>query len=58
MAILMNLRFWESNILINYDIDYANVKDNILPAGDDLRQDAYYQVWTALYRWQSKLNNA
>ena len=40
-----------------YDIDYANVKDNIIPAGDNLRQDAYYQVWTALYQWQSKLNN-
>lgn len=26
-------------------------KDNIVPAGNDLRKDAYYQVWTALYRW-------
>jgi len=40
-----------------HDIDYANVKDNIVPAGDDVRQDAYYQVWTALYRWQSKMNS-
>ena len=39
------------------DIDYANVKDNIVPAGDDLRQDAYYQVWTALYRWQSMIKS-
>ena len=38
-----------------HDIDYANVKDAIIPAGDNLRQDAYYQVWTALYQWQSKV---
>ncbi len=31
----------------------TNAKDNIVPAGNDLRQDAYYQVLTALYRWQS-----
>ena len=40
-----------------YDIDYANVKDNIVPVDDHLRQDAYYEIWTALYRWQSKLDN-
>jgi len=34
-------------------IDYSNVKDTIIPAGDKLRHDAYYDVWTALYRWQS-----
>jgi hypothetical protein len=39
------------------DIDYANVKDNIVPVGDDLRQDAYYEIWTVLYRWQSKIND-
>jgi hypothetical protein len=38
-----------------HDIDYANVKDAIIPVGDNLRQDAYYQVWTALYQWQSKI---
>jgi len=37
------------------DVDYANVKDKIVPAGDDLRQDAYYQVWTALYSWQTMI---
>jgi hypothetical protein len=40
-----------------YDIDYANVKDSIIPAGDNLRQDAYYQVWTALYQWQSMIHD-
>ena len=39
------------------DIDYANFKDHTLPAGDDLRKDIYYQVWTALYRWQSLLSS-
>ncbi|UCD33053.1 MAG: hypothetical protein JSW04_01670 [Desulfobacterales bacterium] len=39
-----------------FDVDYANVKDNIISAGDDLRKDAYYQVWIALYRWQSLFN--
>ena len=39
------------------DIDYANVKDNIVPVGDDLRQNAYYEIWTALYRWQSMMHN-
>jgi hypothetical protein len=48
-----------ADYLINcaFDIDYANVKDNIIPAGDDLRKDAYYHVWTALYRWQSKMSD-
>jgi hypothetical protein len=36
------------------DIDYANFKDHAVTAGDGLRKDAYYQVWTALYQWQSK----
>lgn len=39
-----------------FDIDYANVKDGIISDIDNLRQDAYYQVWVALYRWQSLLN--
>ena len=48
-----------ADYLINcaYDIDYANVKDHITPAGDNSRKNAYYQVWTALYRWQSILND-
>lgn len=37
------------------DVDYANVKDKIVPAGDNLRQDAYYQVWTALYSRQTMI---
>ena len=41
-----------------HDIDYANVKDNIPSVGDDLHQDTYYQVWIALYRWQSKMSDA
>lgn len=48
-----------ADYLINcaYDINYADVKENIIPAGDNLRKDAYYQVWTALYRWQSMMND-
>jgi len=48
-----------SDYLINcaLDIDYANVKDNIIPAGDDLRKDTYYQIWIALYRWQASINS-
>ncbi|MBL7178907.1 MAG: hypothetical protein ABIK98_05300 [Pseudomonadota bacterium] len=47
-----------SNYLTNcaMDIDYASVKDNIVPAKDDLRKDVYYQVWIALYRWQSMMH--
>jgi hypothetical protein len=33
-------------------LDYANVKDSIIPDGDHSRKDAYYQVWLALHRWQ------
>ena len=35
-------------------IDYPSVKKNIIPDNDPLRKDAYYQVWEALFRWQSK----
>ena len=47
-----------ADYLINcaFDINYPNVKDNIIPSGDKLRNDAYYQVWTALYRWQSMID--
>jgi hypothetical protein len=38
------------------DIDYADVKQSIIPAGEDLRKDAYYQVWVALYQWQSMMH--
>ena len=48
-----------ADYLINcaYDINYENVKEHIVPAGDNLRKDAYFQVWTALYRWQSNMND-
>ena len=35
------------------NLEYPNVKDNIIPEGDHQRKEAYYQVWEALYRWQS-----
>jgi hypothetical protein len=35
-------------------IDYPSVKEAIVPVEDRLRQDAYYQIWEALYRWRSK----
>ena len=49
-----------ADYLVNcaHDIDYANVKNNILPTDDDLRQEAYYHVWTVLYQWQSRMNNS
>jgi hypothetical protein len=52
----INKHMW-ADYLTNgaFDIDYSNVKGNIIPADDDMRKDAYYQVWTALYRWQSLL---
>ena len=37
------------------DIDYSNVKDSIIQFKDRPRQDAYYQIWTTLYRWQSSI---
>ena len=36
-------------------VDYANVKGHIVPADEPLRERAYYEVWEALYRWQSEL---
>ena len=43
--------------LLNYavNIDYSEVKKNIVSDGDKLRLDAYYEIWTALYRWQSMM---
>lgn len=35
-------------------IDYPSVRDHLLPDGDSLRRDAYYQIWEALYRWRAK----
>ncbi len=54
----INKHMW-ADYLTNcaFDIDYSNVKVNIVPADDNLRKDAYYQVWTTLYRWQSLLND-
>ncbi len=40
-----------------FGINYPIVKDNIIPDRNDLRKDAYYQVWTALYRWQSMMSD-
>ena len=37
------------------DIDYSNVKASIIPLADKPRQTAYYDIWTALYRWQSSV---
>jgi hypothetical protein len=34
-------------------IDYADVKNNLVPADDVGRQQAYLEVWEALFRWQS-----
>lgn len=35
-------------------VDYPVVKDAIAAVGDDLRKDAYYEVWETLYRWRSR----
>lgn len=35
-------------------IDYLSVKEAIVPARDELRQEAYFQIWEALYRWRSR----
>ena len=37
------------------DIDYANVKESIAPKTDKPRQNAYFDVWTTLYRWQTSI---
>jgi len=37
-------------------VDYSSVKKNVIPANDDLRRDAYYQVWEAIYRWREKMD--
>ena len=44
-----------SQYLVDYalNLDYSNVKDNIIPKEDFERKDAYYRVWEAMYRWQS-----
>jgi hypothetical protein len=36
-------------------IDYKDVKKQLIPDGSAMRQNAYYEVWEALYRWQSKM---
>lgn len=38
-------------------IDYTNIKETLASLDDPLRQEAYYEVWQALYRWQSKLHS-
>ena len=50
-------RMW-ADYLMNcaLSIDYADVKNSIIPKNDKLRQEAFYDVWTVLYRWQSKLD--
>lgn len=35
-------------------IDYMSVKEAIVPDRDPLRQEAYFQIWEALYRWRSR----
>ena len=37
-------------------VDYTSVKKNVVSASDELRRDAYYQVWEALYRWREKMD--
>ena len=39
-----------------HHLDYPEVKNHILPDGDQLRQDAYYQIWQTIYRWRTKMN--
>jgi hypothetical protein len=34
-------------------IDYADAKKNLVSPGDNYRQEAYFKVWEALFRWQS-----
>ena len=40
------------------DLDYSNVKDSIIPENDYERHEAYYQVWHALYHWQSTIESS
>lgn len=37
-------------------LDYPEVKNHILPDGDQLRKDAYYQIWQTIYRWRTKMD--
>ena len=39
------------------NLDYANVKESIVPPDDPLRKEAYYQLWEDLYRWQSNIES-
>ncbi|MDZ7579039.1 MAG: hypothetical protein U5R30_00015 [Deltaproteobacteria bacterium] len=39
-------------------VDYPSVKEAIVSVDDRLRQEAYYQIWEALYRWRSKTDSA
>ncbi len=37
-------------------VDYPSVKKTVVSEGDDLRRDAYYQIWEAIFRWREKMD--
>lgn len=54
--IKMSKPVWSSYVAdCALQIDYKDVKKHLIPDGNPMRQDAYYEVWEALYRWQSKM---
>ena len=35
------------------NLEYPDVRENIVPPGDDARKEAYQKIWELLHRWQS-----
>ena len=55
----VNKQAWSAYVADSaLQVDYSSVKKNILPDMDAIRKDAYYQVWEAIIRWRSRMDEA